>query len=70
MKEKKDGFCIDDLQAMCDQINHALKEQGMINQGVINEIQEVNPQEVHARYTRGYQAWLADDYIAATADFA
>lgn len=59
----------DELQAICAKINNALKSKGTNNAQVMNVNQGVNAQEVQTRYARGYQAWLVDDYIAATEDF-
>ncbi|QDW35638.1 tetratricopeptide repeat protein [Yersinia sp. KBS0713] len=61
---------IGDLQAICSQINSVLKEQGIINPNMMETQQPVSQPEVRAIYTRGYQAWLADDYIAAIEDFS
>ncbi|WP_145512805.1 tetratricopeptide repeat protein [Yersinia kristensenii] len=59
----------DELQAICAKINNALKSKGTNNAQMMNVNQGVNAQEVQTRYARGYQAWLVDDYIAATEDF-
>ncbi|MDN0125109.1 SycD/LcrH family type III secretion system chaperone [Yersinia aleksiciae] len=63
-------FGIEGLQALSIQINNALKEQGIISQEIIDNHQPASQQEVQRIYARGYQAWLADDYVAAMADFS
>ncbi|WP_145514377.1 SycD/LcrH family type III secretion system chaperone [Yersinia massiliensis] len=61
---------IGDLHTICAQINHALKEQGIIHQEMMQTLQVVSPEETQTRYKRGYQAWLANDYNAALDDFS
>lgn len=61
---------LEELQAICAKINSILQDKGIINAKMMTDNQSVSPQEVQARYARGYQAWLADNYIAATEDFS
>ncbi|ELI8014109.1 CesD/SycD/LcrH family type III secretion system chaperone [Yersinia enterocolitica] len=61
---------LDELQAICAKINSTLQDKGMVNAQMMMERQNVNPQEAQARYARGYQAWLMDDYVAAMEDFS
>lgn len=51
---KDSGF--DELLAICG--------------NMINDNQDVNPEDVQRRYARGYQAWLVNDYVAAMEDFS
>ncbi|EKN5091196.1 TPA: tetratricopeptide repeat protein [Yersinia enterocolitica] len=61
---------LDELQAICAKINSTLQNKGILNAKMMTDKQSVDPQEVQARYTRGYQAWLMDDYVAAMEDFS
>ncbi|EKN6359814.1 CesD/SycD/LcrH family type III secretion system chaperone [Yersinia enterocolitica] len=61
---------LDELQAICAKINSILQNKGILNAKMMTDKQRVDPQEVQARYTRGYQAWLEDDYVAAAEDFS
>ncbi|EKN3948358.1 TPA: CesD/SycD/LcrH family type III secretion system chaperone [Yersinia enterocolitica] len=61
---------LDELQAICAKINSILQNKGILNAKMMTDKQSVDPQEVQARYTRGYQAWLEDDYVAAAEDFS
>ncbi|CNI24883.1 SycD/LcrH family type III secretion system chaperone [Yersinia pekkanenii] len=63
-------FAIDDFQSLCAKINSALNERDITGQPMRDCQQYIDPQEVQTRYDRGYQAWLADDYVAATVDFS
>lgn len=64
-----DDFSADDFQSLCVKINSVLKEQNIMQHPMSDFKQQADPQEVATRYTRGYQAWLADDYTAASSDF-
>ncbi|EPS8493654.1 CesD/SycD/LcrH family type III secretion system chaperone [Yersinia enterocolitica] len=61
---------LEELQAICAKINSTLQDKGIVNAQMMMECQSVNPQEAQTRYARGYQAWLMDDYVAATEDFS
>ncbi|EKN3560076.1 TPA: tetratricopeptide repeat protein [Yersinia enterocolitica] len=61
---------LEELQAICAKINRTLQDKGIVSAQMMVERQSVNPQEVQARYARGYQAWLIDDYVAAMEDFS
>ncbi|AIN20010.1 TPR repeat family protein [Yersinia rochesterensis] len=61
---------IEKLQSICEKINVTLTCKGIINTQMMNDSQDVSPQEVHTRYERGYQAWLVDNYIAAIEEFS
>ena len=65
-----DDFSADDFQSLCVKINSVLKEQNIMQHPMSDFKQQADPQEVATRYTRGYQAWLADDYTAASSDFS
>ncbi|HDM8437638.1 CesD/SycD/LcrH family type III secretion system chaperone [Yersinia enterocolitica] len=61
---------IDELQIFCQKINNILTSKGIINAEIMNGSQGIDPQEVYTRYERGYQAWLADNYIVAAEEFS
>ncbi|ENA3448551.1 CesD/SycD/LcrH family type III secretion system chaperone [Yersinia enterocolitica] len=61
---------LEELQTICVKINRTLQDKGIVNAQMLMERQSVNPQEMHARYARGYRAWLEDDYVAAMEDFS
>ncbi|EKN4037324.1 SycD/LcrH family type III secretion system chaperone [Yersinia enterocolitica] len=61
---------LDELQAICAKINSTLQNKGILNAKMMTDKQSVDPQEVQTRYTRGYQAWMMDDYVAAMEDFS
>ncbi|WP_145555854.1 tetratricopeptide repeat protein [Yersinia canariae] len=61
---------LDKLQEICAKINNVLVTKRVINSEAMNDNQDINPQEVEERYSRGYQAWLENNYSAAMADFS
>lgn len=62
-------YNLNNVLAICNKITDSLKSKGIINRQRVSDNQDITLLEVQRRYTRGYQAWLVDDYVAATAEF-
>ncbi|OWF78542.1 CesD/SycD/LcrH family type III secretion system chaperone [Yersinia frederiksenii] len=63
-------YSFNDMQAAFAKIDNELKGQRGIRPQRVSDHQQVTALEIQTRYAQGYQAWLADDYAAAMADFS
>lgn len=63
-------YSFNNVQDIFAKIDNDLKSQRIICPQRVNDNREVTALEVQARYAQGYQAWLMDDYAAATVDFS